>query len=58
MGSGVGTRKGGREKNGIGAGRRSQNSNRKRGKGWLTPQKKCKNEGKIREKTSQLPKRR
>jgi len=52
MGSGVGTRKGGREKKGIGAGRRSQNKSGKRDKDWLTPQKKCKNNGKTRKKIS------
>jgi hypothetical protein len=51
MGSGVGTRKGGREKKkGIGAGRRSKNRSGKMDKDWLTPQKKCKNNAKTRKK--------
>jgi hypothetical protein len=37
---GVGTRTGGGEKRGRGAGRTSQNRRENRGKDWLTPQKK------------------
>ena len=38
--SGVGARTGGREERGIGAGRRCRNRSGKRGKDWLTLQKK------------------
>jgi hypothetical protein len=42
MDSGVGSRREGREKKWRGTGRRRQNRSGKRGKDWLTPQKKWK----------------